>query len=202
MSYVIVCGDEGVQINQGRRLGVVGAGVKVPHFHEVVVALKKTFGDTIAVAGSAENDWIKEQFQLDTFEQAGATMQQQAEFLADKEQLVYAGQLQFTDPRELKAEIKGHMVRPKGVHIANKMCFTLGGGEQTYNLGNYVISADWVAEADKAVVKEVLETQIAFYTKLAKQDLIVVIEEKGELGEAKAAANKAVLVKLGLLQAS
>lgn len=198
MSYVITCGDDGVQINEGTRLGVVGAGVKVDHFSEVVSALKKTFSQDIAVASSAENDWVKTQFSLDTFEQADATMQQQVEFLADKENLTYSGHLEFTDPRELKGGVKGHMVRPKGIHIANKICFTLGGGEQTFNLGNYVVSADWVAQADKEVVQAVLQLQIEYYTQLAKQELQLVFEEAGELGAETAAKNKAVLAALGI----
>jgi len=39
MPYVITCGDEGVQINQGTRLGIVGAGFRVPHFSKIVKAL-------------------------------------------------------------------------------------------------------------------------------------------------------------------
>lgn len=198
MSYVITCGDDGVQINEGTRLGVLGAGVHVEHFSEVVAALKKTFSQDIAIASSAENDWIKREFALDTFEQADATMQQQVEFLADKEGITFAGHLEFTDPKELKPGIKGHMVRPKGIHIANKICFTLAGGEQTFNLGNFVVSADWVANADKAIVKAVLEAQIAYYKNLAQQELIFVFEMSGELGEEVAAKNKAVLTELGI----
>src|SRR5690606_26375921 len=138
-------------------------------------------------------DWIKSQFSLDTFEQADATMQQQVEALADREDLTFAGHLEFTDPRELKADIKGHMVRPRGIHIANKICFTLGGGEQTFNLGNYVVCADWVAQADTEVVKAVLQLQIEYYTQLAKQELQFVFEQEGELGAKVAAQNKAVL---------
>ncbi len=199
MSYLLVCGDDGVQINVGTRLSVAGAGVKLEHFPEVVAALKKTFLGEMAIASSAQNDWIKEHFSLDSYEQADATMQQQVEFLADAEGLIYAGHLEFTDPRELKAGNKGHMVRPKNVHIANKICFTLGGGEQTYNLGNYVISADWVTNADKKVVKEVMAAQMAYYQSLSKQPLRIVFEEAGELGEEVAAANKKVLTELGIV---
>ena len=193
MSYVLVCGDDGVQINEGTRLAVVGAGINVPHISEVIAAMKKTFSGDLAIAASAENDWIKKKFSLDTFEQANATMQQQAEFLADKEGLTYAGSLEFTDPKEMTAGIKGHMVRPRGIHIANKICFTLGGGEQTYNLGNYVISADWLAQADLAVATEVIKTQVAYYQDLAQQELMFVFEMGGELGEETAAKNKAIL---------
>ena len=139
MSYVITCGDDGVQINEGVRLGVAGAGVEVEHFSEVVKALKKIFGKELCVVASAENDWIKQSFELNDYHQADATMQQQTEAMADREGLKYAGFLPFADPKPLKYEIKGHMVRPRGVHIANKISFTLAGGEQTYNLGNFVV---------------------------------------------------------------
>jgi hypothetical protein len=171
----------------------VGAGVNLDHFPEVVTALKKTFSGTLAIASSAENDWIKRKFSLDTFEQADATMQQQVEFLADKEKLVYAGHLEFTDPKELAGEIKGHMVRPRGIHIANKICFTLGGGEQTFNLGNYVVSADWLAQAEFEIAKSFILAQVAYYQELAQQELIFVFELQGELGEAVAAQNKSLL---------
>lgn len=200
MAYVITCGDEGVQINQGRRLGVVGSGVELPGFSQVVKALKKVLKEDIAIVSNQENDWIKSKLDLSTWEQVNASAQQQVEALADREGLLYSGYLPFADPKQLQHDIKGHMVRPQGIHIANKICFTLGGGEQKYNLGNYVISADWVAAAPEKVVKEVIMTQVEFYQKLAKSDapLIYLFEMAGDLGEAVAAKNKAVLEKLGI----
>lgn len=200
MSYVIACGDEGVQINEGTRLGVVGAGFRVDGFSDVVKHLKKLFGKDIAIAANQENDWIKAQLDLATWQQVDASAQQHIQALADKEKLLYSGYLPFSDPKQLEHGIKGHMVRPHGIHIANKICFTLAGGEQTFNLGNYVISADWVSEADPTLVKSFLTTQVEFYTKIAKQELEIVVEEQGELGEKVAAANKAVLQKLGFLK--
>lgn len=197
MPYVITCGDEGVQINVGQRIAVVGAGLKVEGFSQVVKYLKQLLGNDIRIVASAENDWVKQQFQLNTPEQADATMQQQAEALADTEGLLYSGFLPFSDPKQLNHDIKGHMVRPKGVHIANKICFTLAGGEQTYNLGQYQISAEWVHLADKKLVEQVMKTQVDFYTQLAGQALKVVFEEAGELGADIAAKNRAVLEKLG-----
>ena len=44
MAYVITCGDEGVQINEGTRLGVVGSGFNLDGFSKVVKLLKKQFG--------------------------------------------------------------------------------------------------------------------------------------------------------------
>lgn len=200
MKYVIACGDEGVQINEGTRLAVVGSGFRLDGFSEVVQIFKKLFGADLAIASNEENEWIKQKLDLKLWEQVNASSQQHIQAVADREELTYAGYLPFADPKELAGEIKGHMVRPHGIHIANKISFTLGGGEQTYNLGSYVISADWVAEAPEQLVKDVIGAQVEFYTKLAKRDLQVVTEEGGELGEAVAAANKAVLEKLGFLK--
>ncbi len=198
MSYVITCGDEGVQINEGTRLGVVGAGVKLAHFSEIVQALKKLFGMSIAVAASAENDWIKHQFDLANWEQVNATMQQQVAAVSDVEGLLYSGFLPFADPKKLDHDIKGHMVRPQGVHIANKVTFTLAGGEQTYNLGQYLISAEWVSSVPVDVAREAISAQVNHYQKLAgDQPLMYVFERAGDLGEDVAAVNEAVLKSIG-----
>lgn len=201
MSYVITCGDEGVQINEGVRLGVVGAGFRLEGFSDVVAAIKKVFGENIAIASSEENDWLKKQLDLKSWEQVNASAQQHIEAVADQEKLLYSGYLPFSDPKQLKHEVKGHMVRPHGVHIANAISFTCGGGEQTYHLGRFVISADWVAEADEKTVKSVLKTQIEFYEKLVGgQKLQREVELEGELGAEIAEKNKAILVKLGFAQ--
>lgn len=197
MTYVITCGDEGVQINEGTRLAFVGSGINLSGFSKAVKLLKKILKEKISIVASDQNDWTKEQFELSNWEQATATMQQQAEALADKEGLQYAGLLPFADPKELKHGVKGHMVRPKGIHIANKIGFTLAGGEQTYNLGRYLICADWVAEADTDLIKEVIQPQVDFYNKLAKQELPFDFEMEGPLGEKVAEANKKALAKAG-----
>lgn len=200
MPYVITCGDEGVQINEGTRLGILGAGLDVPRFAEVVELLKKTLNEELRIASSEENDWTKKQLQLSEWEQTNASMQQRIEALADSSGLLYSGFLPFTDPRQLKHDIKGHMVRPHGVHIANKVSLTIGGGEQTYNLGNYVISADWVADAPDDLVKEFIQTQIDFYQSLAGETkLMVLVEEEGALSDDQKAANKAKLEAVGLI---
>lgn len=203
MSYVITCGDEGVQINEGTRLAFAGAGVHLEGFQDVVPLLQKALGDvednTIVMAASDENSWIKNEFQLDTWEQASATMQQQVEALADQVGLAYAGVLPFADPEELKHGIKGHMVRPKGIHIATKIAFTCAGGEQTYHLGQYQISADWVSLADASLVEQVIKPQVEHYRQLANnEELPLEFELEGPLGEDQAAANKAVIESLAL----
>ena len=199
MPYVITCGDDGVQVNVGTRLAVVGVGLKFDSFPMIVKALKKTFKDDLRVVASGENDWVKEKFNLDDYGQADATMQQQVEAMADKLDLKYSGFFPFADPKQLKYDIKGHMVRPKKIHIANKISFTLGGGEQTYSLGHYVISADWLYNAPKKDIKAAILDQVDFYQKLAGETkLKIVFEMGGELGEKVAAKNKKLLESIGI----
>ena len=199
MPYVITCGDEGVQINEGTRLAFAGSGFKLAGFSEAVSILKRLLGDDIRIVTHSECTWIKEQLDLSNWEQVEASSQQYVEALADTEKLMYSGILPFADPKELKHGVKGHMVRPQGIHIANKIMFTLAGGEQTYNLGCYVISADWVAEADKKVVKEMIEAQVAHYKELAKKDeMPIIFETEGPLGAEVAEANKKMLESIGI----
>lgn len=198
MSYVITCGDEGVQINEGRRLGVVGAGFRLENFSLIVEALKNLLGDDIRIAANEENAWIKEKLDLSTWEQANASSQQYLEALADKEGLLYAGILPFADPQDLNHGIKGHMVRPPKIHIATKIALTLAGGEQTFHLGQNIISAEWVHLVDSKVAKQLIEDQINFYQKLAGDTkLELVLVEEGDLGEEIAEKNKAALKKIG-----
>lgn len=203
MPYVIACGDEGVQLNQGTRLGFVGAGFRLEHFADALKALKKTFGrgQKLLVASNEESPWIKEVLNLNDWDQINASMQQHIEALADREKLLYAGFIPFSDPKMLEHEIKAHMVRPRGIHIANKICFTLGGGEQKFNLGCYVISADWLAESDLKTARAVILPQVEFYKKLAKKDLPFVFEEAGELGKDVAKKNRKILEKMGIASA-
>ena len=112
---------------------------------------------------------------------------------------MYSGFLPFADPQEIDHGIKGHMVRPHGVHLANKVCFTLGGGERTYNLGQFLISADWVAQAPAKLVKSVLQPQLDFYQSLVPTPLQAVFQTEGILGKEVASENQAVLEKLGFL---
>jgi hypothetical protein len=200
MSFVITCGDEGVQLNEGTRLGFVGAGFQLEGFSEAVVLLQKLFDEQLVIAPSEENDWVREKLALSTWEQTNAMAQQKTEALADQNKLLYAGNIPFADPQELAHGVRAHMVRPHGVHIANKLKFTCGGGEQVYNLGCYIISADWLADADDGLVRKVLEPQLAFYKKIAKRDTMVVeVEMDGTLGAERAAANREKLEKLGFV---
>lgn len=195
--YVVACGDEGVQINNGRRLGFVGAGVKLADFSQVILVLKKLFGDNLTIVAAAENDWIRSQYNLSDYQQTDAFAQQHTQLLADELNIKYAGFLPFSDPKQLKYEVKGHMVRPKGVHIANGVCFTLAGGEQTYHLGHFVVSAEWVSMVKPALAKKLIQTQLDFYQSLiGKQKLEYVFESNGELGPKLATKNQAILTKI------
>jgi len=193
MSFVITCGDEGVQINEGTRLGVVGAGFRLPHFHEVVEALKKLLGEGLVIAANEENNWIKKNLDLNDWDQVNAMMEQHIEALADREKLSYAGLLPFTDPRQLKYGIKGHMVRPPGIHIATKISFTLGGGEQKYHLGCFVVSAEWASSVSREIAEEVILTQVKFYRSLVKKPLQFTFEETGSLTPEQVAQNKSIV---------
>lgn len=200
MSYVITCGDEGVQINEGTRLAFTGAGFRLDGFSEVVTLLKSIFRQDLRIASSEQNDWIKSKLDLKNWEQVNASAQQHIQAIADKEGLLYSGYLPFADPKNLNHEIRGHMVRPQGVHIATKICFTLGGGEQKYNLGCYVVSADWVSQAKPALIKQVILPQIEFYTQLNHGEKpLFVFEEEGELGAEVAQKNKLALEKAGII---
>lgn len=201
---VIACGDEGVQINVGRRLAFLGAGLKLAGFDQVLVALRQMVelyeempDRQLRLVASEENAYVKEVLDLNDFDEANASMQQHLQVLADKENLLYSGILPFADPLELEGGIKGHMVRPRNIHIANKICFTLAGGETTYNLGQYLISADWLAFANEELVKSIIDTQVKFYEKLAKRPLKFVIEDKGDLPSEVVEKNKAILLSLG-----
>jgi hypothetical protein len=202
---VIACGDEGVQINTGCRFAFLGAGFQLLGFHEAIQALKKVLAnypttDTqLRIVANEENAYFRESMHLNDWDEANASMQQRIAALADKEALLYAGILPFSDPVELEHEVKGHMVRPHDVHIANKICFTLAGGESTYNLGQYLISADWLLQAkDQALAKETLQTQVDFYCRLAKKaQLPMVLQMEGPLGEAVAAENLKLLSAMG-----
>lgn len=196
-SYVITCADEGVQINEGIRLGFAGAGLELDGFSDATKILKKLLKKDLCHAASAECDWIKKKLDLNEWEEVDAMAQQKIQSLSDKEKLLYAGFLPFADPQELNHGIKGHMVRPKGVHLANKICFTLGGGEQVYNLGQYLISADWVSEAKKDVAEVCIKQQVDFFQSLGKTELKFVYQINGVLGEEIAEKNKAVLEKMG-----
>lgn len=202
---VITDGDEGVQINTGNRFAFLGAGWQLPMFTQALQALRQVLQNypskdkKLRLVASEENAYFRQQLQLNDWDETNASMQQHLAALADKEKLLYSGILPFADPVDLEHGVKGHMVRPHDVHIANKICFTLAGGETVYNLGQYLISADWLLAAPKKVAEQLIKTQLEFYRHLAKNpNLDLVVQSEGPLGEAVANKNLKILQSLGL----
>ncbi len=209
---VIADGDEGVQLNHGRRFAFLGSGFRLPHFSQVIEVLQKTIIENfpkeqlnkkLKIAASEENAWFKQELKLNDWDETNASAQQHLAALADKLKLKYVGILPFADPKELEAEVKGHMVRPHNMHLANKACFTVAGGEEVYNLGQYLISADWLADftnsgkKNMSQAKELLRSQLDFYQNLAGETkLEIIIEEQGLFSEELVKKNHQVLDKI------
>jgi hypothetical protein len=209
---VIADGDEGVQLNHGRRFSFLGSGFRLPHFSQVVEALQKTIVDNfpqeqsdkkLKIAASEENAWFKKELKLNDWNETNASAQQHLAALADKLKIEYVGILPFADPKELESGVRGHMVRPHNMHLANQACFTIAGGEETYNLGQYLISADWLADftsngkKNLSQAKEILLTQLDFYQNLAGEvKLKVLIESQGPFSEELSKKNHQVLDKV------
>jgi len=212
MPLVIADGDEGVQLNHGRRFAFLGSGFRLAHFSEIVKSLQKTINDNfpqeqvdkkLKIAASEENSWFKKELKLNDWDETNASAQQHLAALADQLKLEYVGILPFADPKELKSDVKGHMVRPHNMHLANQACFTIAGGEEVYNLGQYLISADWLADftnngkKNLSEVKEFLQTQLDFYQSLAGESkLKILVEEQGPFSEEIVAKNRQVLDKI------
>ncbi len=195
--YVITDCDEGAQINSGIRLGFVGSGYELKGFSEVVKILSKLFPGKLVIAATSQSDWMKDRLGLTDWDEINAMAQQHLQALAEKENLLYSGLLKFEDPKEIGHGIKGHMVRPKNMHLANKICFSLGGGEQVYNLGQYVLSADWLCKANEELAKKVINSQLDFLQSVSKTSLKLVGQMDGALGKETALKNKKMLAKIG-----
>lgn len=211
---VIADGDEGVQLNYGRRFAFLGSGFHLPHFAKIIKSLQKVINDNLPkeqldkklkITASEENSWFKQELELNDWDETNASAQQHLAALADQLKLDYVGILPFADPKELAGEVKGHMVRPHNMHLANQLCFTIAGGEEVYNLGQYLISADWLAEytnkGKKNLVEaqELLKIQIDFYQKLAGENkLKVLIEEQGPFNKKIVELNHQILDKIRL----
>ncbi len=209
---VVVDGDEGVQLNYGRRFAFLGSGFGLPHFSEVINSLqtvidsnfpKEQLDKKLKFAASEENAWLKENLELNDWDETNASAQQHVAALADRLNFEYVGILPFSDPKELKSGVRGHMVRPHNMHLANQVCFTIAGGEEVYNLGQYVISADWLAaftnngKKNMKEAKEILQTQLDFYQTLAGDNkLKVLIEERGLFKSKLVEKNRQILAQI------
>ncbi len=191
---VITAGDEGVQLNQGQRLGIVGSGYQLPHFEKIVKVLKKLYAKSGLVLTSVqEDDWLAEK--LDS--RNPNLYQETLESLAVKVGVEYVGQLDYGDPRDLDDGVtRGHLVRPQKIHVADRIVFTTGGGEQIYNLRKIVVSADFLFGLSEKEANEVIRTQIDFYQALLKKKLKFEVETEGDLEEKKQQVNQEILEKI------
>lgn len=192
MPWVIASGDEGLQLNSGVRFAFAGSGFHLPHFDLALQALRQLMPakQSLYLASMQEDDWLSRELQSKN----PNLYQEQLTSFATQNNLTYAGQFDYGDPRELdETGIKGHLVRPPKVHVADRICLTVGGGEQTYNLRHFVISADFVSALQPKEAQELITTQIDFYRQLTGEDLPVTFETDGPLSAEVKKANQQVL---------
>ena len=194
--YVVTSVDEGIQLNSGVRLGFVGGGIDLPRFNEAIKILQEVLPleekQRIAVISSQEDQWQDDHLQS----RNSLTIKDKYDELAAANDLYYAGHLDFGDPKVLLNDIKGHLVRPPKIHVADSIRFTCGGGEQVFNLRNYVISADWVFKADENLARELLAAQIDYCHMIAGRKLKFDYEIDGELDPKLAAINREFVEKI------
>lgn len=190
---VIATGDEGLQLNCGVRFGFAGSGYDLPHFEEAVKILKKYLPQDLVLVSMQEDDWMSEKLATKN----PNLYQETLEKFAKKHKVKYVGQLDYGDPRDLSDGVtRGHIVRPQKIHVADRICFTTGGGEQVYNLREFVISADYIFGLKKKQAQEILQPQIEFYQKLAGRPLKFTMETKGVLDEKLASKNQKLLEEI------
>ncbi len=191
---VITAGDEGVQLNVGTRLGFIGSGFALPGFELAVKTLKKIFRKRdLVLVSIQEDDWLADKLQTHN----PNLYQEKVKNVAKENKLTYAGQLDYGDPRDLEdGSTRGHLVRPPKIHVADRVIFTIGGGEQNFNLRKIVVSADYLFDLSQEEAEKIIITQIDFYRQLIKKTLKFEIEEAGELSAEIKAQNKAVLEKI------
>lgn len=190
--WVIASGDEGLQLNLGVRFAFVGSGYHAPHFKQALQALCQLAPakQKLFLASMQEDDWLAQQLQTKNPNLYQETLTQ----FAATHKLPYAGQFDYGDPRELAdGAVKGHLVRPPKIHVADRICLTIGGGEQTYNLRHFVISADFVSELKPKQAQELITAQIDFYRQLSGEDLPLTLETAGPLPADVKKANQQVL---------
>lgn len=184
--YVIASGDEGLQLNSGRRLGFAGAGYALPYFSEAVAVLSRDLGAKPVLASAQEDDWLAVKLESKNQTFYDETLAETAKGLG----LVYAGQFDFGDPKDLEAGVRGHLVRPPKIHVAEQIVITVGGGEVNYSLQQFVISADWAHALTPEQTKALLQVQIDFYSEIVGKKLPLIINEEGVLSQEIKAANR------------
>ena len=193
--YVITGTDEGIQLNAGVRLGFAGAGLELAGFEMALQILKESLpleGAKITVLSSQEDKW-----QDDAVGGRNQTaVREKFEDFAEKNGLEYLGHLDFGDPKPYSDEVKGHLVRPPKIHVADTVCLSCGGGEQVFNLRHYVLSADWLFKADQTKAKALLKKEFEYCQEVAGKKLKVDYEIAGDLDPKIAAINKEFAEKL------
>jgi hypothetical protein len=190
---VIASGDEGLQLNFGTRFGFLGSGYNLPYFAQAVIALQKKLPQKLVLISLQEDDWLAAQLKTKNPNLYQETLQK----FARTHKITYVGQLDYGDPRDLGDNLtRGHIVRPQKIHVADQICFTLGGGEQTYNLRQLIISADYLSGLTFKQAKTIIDFQIDFYQKLLNRPLKFTRETKGILDEKTTTKNAAVLDKI------
>ncbi|MDO5561366.1 MAG: hypothetical protein Q4G02_01150 [bacterium] len=190
---VITSGDEGVQLNSGVRFAFVGSGYDLPYFPQALKALQKLFKQDFVLASVQEDDWMAKKLSSRNPNLYQTTLEK----LAKKNKLAYVGQFDYGDPRDLNdSSTRGHIVRPQKIHVADQVIFTLGGGEQNFNLRKFVISADYVANLPIAQAEAIIKAQVDFYQTLTKKPLNFSYETEGSLDEKTKVANQAIIEKM------
>lgn len=190
---VIASSDEGLQLNFGVRFGFTGSGYGLPHFATAIKALAKKLPQPLVLASLQEDDWLAAQLQSKNPNLYQETL---ANF-AKKHALSYVGQFDYGDPRDLSDNLtRGHIVRPQKIHVADQICFTLGGGEQTFNLRQLIISADYLFALTPQQGLEILQPQIDFYRHLLGNKLKFTSETGGILAEKLVAQNQQKLTQI------
>lgn len=176
--YVIASGDEGLQLNCGIRFGFAGSGYELPYFAQALDILKQLTDNHLVLVSLQEDDWMSEKLQTKN----PNLYQETLEKFAIEHQLKYVGQIDYGDPRDLSDGItRGHIVRPQKIHVADQICFTTGGGEQVYNLRQFIISADYLHALKLSAAQELIKSQIDFYQQLAGRPLDFVRQTEGNL---------------------
>lgn len=175
---VISSSDEGLQLNFGVRFGFTGSGYNLPHFSQAIQALQKKLPQPLVLASLQEDDWLAHQLSSKNPNLYQETL---AKF-ANKHGLDYVGQFDYGDPRDLNDNLtRGHIVRPQKIHVADQICFTLGGGEQTFNLRQIIISADYLFALTPKQGLEIIGEQVNFYRQLLGNKLKFTQETTGIL---------------------
>lgn len=194
---VIASSDEGLQLNFGVRFGFTGSGYNLPHFAKAIQALAKKLPQPLVLASLQEDDWLANELSSKN----PNLYQETLEKFAKEHQLSYVGQLDYGDPRDLNDNLtRGHIVRPQKIHVADQICFTLGGGEQTFNLRQIIISADYLFALTPKQGVEIISKQVNFYRQLLGNKLKFARETDGILADTVKTANAkkldAILAKL------